>query len=506
MQTKKLEINKLRLRKLGIDTYNENIVYISSGSEVCRAEGFKALTRVVVKFKDKSVIATLNVVHDKLFLNNFEASLSEIAFQKLGASDNDFITIHHLDPISSLSLVRAKIFGKKLAPKAYLQIMKDITDGKYSSVHLSAFITACAGNTMDVEEITSLTRAMINTGYKLKWNARHVFDKHCVGGIPGNRTTPIIVAIVAEAGLMIPKTSSRAITSPAGTSDTLETMTKVDLNIEEMRKVVQKEGGCFCWGGAIQLSPSDDILIKVERALDIDSAPQLIASVLSKKVSAGSTDVLIDIPYGPTAKLRTYDSAMDLQQKFIIVANALGINVKVIVTEGFQPIGRGIGPALEAIDVLEVLRNEKTAPADLRKKSLEMAGDMLEMSGKAEQGKGFSMAEKILVSGKALKKFYAICKAQGHFTEPKPGAFIEEIKSAKEGVVSGIDNRKLAKAAKLAGAPLDAGAGIYFMSPLGRKVEKGETLMKVYAESEGAMKYTLDYIKKHKDIIVIKDE
>jgi len=236
---------------------------------------------------------------------------------------------------------------------------------------------------------------MIGTGEQLRWDCEVVADKHCVGGLPGNRTTPIIVAIVAAAGLTIPKTSSRAITSPAGTADTMETLTRVTLDVHELRRVVERTGAALAWGGALNLSPSDDVMIRVERALDIDSDAQLIASILSKKVAAGATHVLIDVPVGRTAKVRSEADLLRLESFMQRVAAAFGLQVMMVHTDGSQPDGRGIGPALEAHDVLAVLRRDTHAPADLRRRALLISGLLLEFcgAGQARRWPGQSRAD-----------------------------------------------------------------------------------------------------------------
>ena len=498
------ENNYLTLRKLGIDSYTENIVYMRFDCPLCLSEGFKAETRVVVTFNLTSIVATLNVItSDLLYLD--EASLSEIGFERLGATDGDKVKITHLEPIESLASVRAKIYGNTLNEDAYYSIIHDIIRGRYSDIQLSAFITACSGEgRMHPEEIISLTKAMISTGETIQWPSKIIADKHCIGGIPGNRTTPIVVPIVAEFGLCIPKTSSRAITSPAGTADVMEVMTRVDLGIEEMKKVVALQNGCLAWGGAVKLSPADDILIQVERALNIDSEAQLIASVLSKKAAAGATHALLDIPIGPTAKVRSWEAAQSLKKEFENVAKSIGISVKVLFTDGSQPIGKGIGPSLEAMDVLAILRNEKEAPADLRKKSLEIAAEIIELSGEALHGKGLAIAEEILSSGKAYKKFIGICEAQGYFREPKFAPYSIDIISKSAGTVTSINNRILSLAAKLAGAPLDKEAGIQIFVHLGTKVQNGDLLLKLFSSSEGTLEYAREYLESHHEFMEIK--
>lgn len=497
-----IQANILTLKRLGIDTQKEYVVYMRADCHICISEGFEAMTRLQVTVKKITIIATLNVLHSEL-LRHDQASLSESAWNRLNAKEGAEILFSHLQPVGSMGNVRSKMYGKQLDDEAYFHIIRDIADTKYSNIELAAFITACAGDRMTVTEISGLTKAMIKVGEKLDWGKDIIVDKHCVGGLPGNRTTPIVVSIVAAAGLTIPKTSSRAITSPAGTADTMETMTNVDLSLEKIKEVVSQYGGCMAWGGAVALSPADDVLIKVEKALDVDSEGQMIASVLSKKAAAGSTHVVIDIPVGKTAKVRTEEDAQKLKYYFTVVGRTIGLKVKVLITNGSQPIGRGIGPALEAFDVLSVLRNEEQAPANLKKRAVLIAGAVLEMAGHSEMGKGKKDALQFLKTGKAYTKFMAICKAQGGFKNPVAGSLQHQVLAEKNGTVVEIDNRRLAKIAKLSGAPSDAGAGVLYLAPLGKQVVQGEPLFTIYADSKGELAYALKYLESQKDIIKI---
>jgi thymidine phosphorylase len=236
---------------------------------------------------------------------------------------------------------------------------------------------------MTSDELLALVHAMAQAGTQLTWNRSIVVDKHCIGGIPGNRTSMIVVPIVAAHGLPIPKTSSRAITSPAGTADTMEVL---------MKEVVTACHGCLVWGGHVNLSPADDILISVERALSLDTREQMVASIMSKKIAAGSTHLLIDLPVGPAAKLTNATEAMRLRKLFEFVGDHFGISVEVVTTDGRQPIGNGIGPVLEAQDVMAVLANEPGAPLDLREKSLRLAAHLLEYDPELRGGAGYARA------------------------------------------------------------------------------------------------------------------
>jgi thymidine phosphorylase len=490
----------MRLMRSGIDTYSEPIVYMRPDCDVCRSEGFVALTRVLMRVRGKELVATVNVVTAD-WLEPGVAGLSESAWVALQPLPEDTASFSHPEPASSAGALRAKVFGQRLGEQDFLHLMRDAVSSRLSDIELAAFVTACAGDQLDHAETTALTRAMIAVGRRLDWGGDTVLDKHCVGGLPGNRTTPIVVAIVAAAGHRIPKTSSRAITSPAGTADVMEQMAPVELEIDAMRRVVEREGGCVIWGGRVRLSPADDVLIHVERPLDFDSEGQMVASVVSKKVAAGSTHVLIDMPVGQTAKVRSHAAATSLSARFEATAQALGVHLAIRRTDGSQPVGVGVGPALEAHDVLAVLRGEPGAPADLRDRALDLATDLLELTPRHPRGTARAVAEQLLASGEAHRKFIAICEAQGGFREPRRAKWQATVDSAHSGRIIVFDNRRLAKIAKLAGAPGSPLAGVECRIRLGDHVMRGQPLYVVHAESEGQLQYALDFANSQPSII-----
>ena len=495
----------LRARRLGIDTFQQPIVYMRFDCHVCRSQGFAVQSQVEVRADGRSILATLNIVTTDL-LTVEEAGLSEAAWQRLGVTEGSRLEFRHPDPVASLSDLRSKLFGHRLDEAAMTRIVTDIAAGRYSDLHLAAFIAAGAGSNMDLAETIGLTKAMIGAGTRLAWAGGPIVDKHCVGGLPGNRTTLIVVPIVAALGVLMPKTSSRAITSPAGTADTMETLAPVDLDLETLRRVVEREGGCIAWGGAMQLSPADDVLIRVERPLDVDSEGQLVASVLSKKAAAGSEHVVIDIPLGPTAKVRTEEAAMRLAQHLEAVGSAIGLHMRCITTDGRQPVGRGIGPALEAHDVLAVLRGDANAPADLRSRALRLAGEVIEMAGRSTKGEGESLAASTLDSGEALRKFDAIREAQGGLRQPGRARLRREVLATASGAVVAIDNRRIARFAKLAGAPGSPAAGLEMHVQLDEPVQRGQPLFTLHADSLGEMEYALRYVSANPSAVAIAQQ
>lgn len=482
----------LAVRRLRLETQHEPIVLMHAECPIARSEGFTARAQVELRAGERSVLATLYQVSDGL-LGVHEVGLSEIVWNRLGVEEGAAVTILHPSPIESMSAVRAKLYGHRLDSGRIDAIIRDVAHERYSDVELAAFIAAFSSQPAALDEMVALTKAMVDVGDRLTWPGAMILDKHSVGGLPANRTTPLVVSTVAAAGLTIPKTSSRAITSPAGTADAMETMAPVDLDVAAMRAVVEQEGGCVVWGGSVSLSPADDILIRVERALDIDSPAQLVASVLSKKIAAGSTRVVLDLPVGPTAKIRSQAEAIELSSQLEAVAREFGLVVQPVQTDGRQPVGRGIGPALEARDVLSVLRGEADAPADLRDRACLLAGGLLEIAGAAEKGNGAVMAAEIILSRRALAKFMAICEAQGGFREPPVAPLTHQMIASTAGKVGEIDNRRIARVAKLAGAPAAKAAGVEMHVKLGQAVERGEPLYTIHAEARGELNYALAF-------------
>lgn len=484
----------LHLKRIGIDTHREHVAYLHRNCPFYQTEGFRAIPKLEIRADGKTILATLNIVEDDKLLSPDELGLSITAFAQLDLEEGEAVSVQQPFPVDSMNAVRAKIAGERLNQAEYTAICQDIVAHRYAKEELAAFLVASAQSGMDREEILFLTKAMTDTGEKLNWSENMVVDKHCIGGIPGNRTTMIVTPIVAAFGLMMPKTSSRAITSPAGTADTMEILACVNLPMETLREIVHQERACLAWGGTANLAPVDDILISIERPLNLDSQGQMIASILSKKLAAGATHLLLDIPVGTHAKVTSMRDAIQLRKLFEYVALHNGLTIEVIITDGSQPIGKGIGPALEARDVMQVLNNDANAPADLKEKSLQLAGRILEFHPDVSGGSGYHLARDILDSGRALDKMNRIIERQGK-RDPTPlGALTIEVKSHYSGLINCIDNLMIARIAHLAGAPLDAGAGIDLQHKTGQKVRKGDCLYVVHTNFQSNLEFVQHFI------------
>jgi len=495
----KLTRETLTLRAIGIDTYHENVAYLHRSCNIYRVEGFQALSKIEISTNGNRILAVLNVVDDESIVNSDELGLSQQAFKQLQVEEGCSVQIDHAEPPKSMGAVRRKINGERLSADDFMSISNDIAESRYSKMEMAAFLVASGQTGLDRDEILYLTRAMLESGEKLDWREQLVADKHCIGGIPGNRTSMLVVPIIAAHGMLIPKTSSRAITSPSGTADTMEILAEVTLSPERLGDIIHQERGCLAWGGTAKLAPVDDKLISVERPLGIDSRGQMVASILSKKLAAGSNHLLIDIPVGPTAKVRHMREALALRKLFEFVGDRLNIHLEVVITDGRQPIGRGIGPVLETRDVMQVLQNDPLAPFDLRQKSLQLAGRILEFDPDVRGGQGYAIARDILDSGRAMAKMNAIIDAQGRKENPSfaPGEIFFEVVAERPGHIISIDNYQIARVASMAGAPIDKRAGVELFKKLGDPVSEGDLLFRVYSEFSANYEFAKNLCDQH---------
>jgi thymidine phosphorylase len=259
--------------------------------------------------------------------------------------------------------------------------------------------------------------------------------------------------------------------------------------LEEVNTIAQKIGGFIAWGGGVDIASADDKLIALRHTMSLDPQGMLIASIMAKKFAVGSTEVLIDIPFGEHVKVKTKSAANKLKKRFEKIGKLLGMNVKVILTHGEQPIGNGIGPVLEAIDVMKVLKQEKDRPLDLEEKSLEMAGLIFEMSGTCKKNQGYKLAKQILSSKEALTQMKKIISEQGKSKiKIKKAKQVINYEAPKSGKISFIHNKMISLIARTAGSPSDPYAGVYLHKKTKEKIKKGETLITIQGENKSRVK------------------
>lgn len=475
---------KLKVKPLGFPV-GRRLVLINEND--ARSQGMRANDRVRVEHKRRRASAFLSVSSNQV--EPGFASLSQELIEILEVEEGDVISLSIGGRPPSFRYIKKKMEGKKLLPEEIRTIIEDAVSYNLTDLEIAAFLLSQEFHGMSMDEIEALTRAMVETGETIDFG-RPAFEKHSIGGVPGNKVSLLIVPIVASLGVLIPKTSSRAITSPTGTADTMEVLAPVEFTAEEFREIALKVGGAIVWGGRLGLAPTDDIFIRVEHPLEIDPRGQMLASIMSKKLATGTKGLVVDIPTGKGAKVRSIEEAELLSSQFVELGRRFGIRVQCGITYGGQPVGHAVGPALEAKEALEALQGR--GPASLIEKSTSLAGLLLEMAGVAPRGSGKELAEEALTSGKALKKMREIIEAQGGNPDVRPedipvGEYTAEIGAPCDGYVTDVDNKSIKEIALAAGAPAEKGAGVLLHAKVGYKVEKGDPIMTIYAERESKL-------------------
>jgi len=414
--------------------------------------------------------------------------------QQLKLDDNSKVTVNLLPPTKSVTHIINKIKNKILSKDDIYDIVKDIDDNKVTDLELSSFVTACYINGLNIDESKHLCNALIDAGDSLNYGKKEILDKHSIGGING-RVSLILTPIISSLGYFMPKTASRSIASAAGTADCMEVLAPVGFTLPEIKKILEKTGAVIAWEGKFDLCPVDNTIIKVEHALSINPEGIMIASILSKKKSAGATHLVIDVPVGSKMKVKDKESAERLAKKLVSVSKSLGIKAKAILTDGEEPCGRAFGAALEAREVMRILENRYFD--NLANKSCILAGELLELAGRCKEGEGFDLAKETLVNGKALLKMQEIIRAQGgtitSSDQIKDAKYKQEIFSKDEGTIKGWDIESLTKIARCAGAPEDKEAGVLLCRYVGETIKKGDKILEIYSNSKDRLDYATQY-------------
>lgn len=462
--TRGVLLNRADARSIGVlDGDRVQIINIKSGVSAA------ALVHTTSTIARQGTVGIYRITNDRLHLE-----------------DGAEVEIREAKRPASLDFIKKKMDGIRLTKEETLTIIKDVVSDDLSAAELTAYITASYINPLDMDEVEHLTRAMVETGEQIKFASRPIVDKHSIGGVPGNKISLLVVPIIAASGLKIPKTSSRAITGAGGTADLMEVLASVEFSAGEVQQMTEKVGGAIVWGGATNIAPADDRIIIQEYPFKIDARGQMLASVMAKKYAVGANLVVIDIPVGLHTKVATMAEGRKLAREFIELGERLNMKVECALTYGDIPVGHSIGPKLEVKEALRVLEGA-TEPNSFIQKSISLAGIAFEMSGKAARGTGAAMAQEILSSGKALEKFRQIIEIQGGDPTVKsdniiPGEHQYVVKAPASGYVIEMNNRSLVTLARTAGAPQDAGAGIFLHAKKGKLVKAGEPLFTLYAE------------------------
>ena len=473
-------------RKLDLEGSKESFeVYINQ--KTADDYGIKEGDLVVIYPKDVE-LGGIVVITDTL-VEEGQIGLPRNIWEKYKISQVDPLPVELKGQAESVQHIRKKILGGKLSYSEAYQIMDDIVKRKLTPVEMTYFAATSYNPGFDMDEIYYLTKAMVETGEKLDFSdiTSMRLDKHSIGGIPAKGVTPIIVSMLSALGFYLPNTSSRAITSPAGTSDVLEVLMPVALDPEKIREVVLHERACMVWGGALNLAPADDILIQIEKPLHIESYDKFVISIMAKKIAMGITHQLIDVPYGKYAKV-PYEDVEKVKQMFKDIASRFDIKLTVYTRESFGADGQGIGPVLEARDILWILERDPKRPKGIENLAIDMASELLVLSGEYSKEAALVKLREVLETKKALEKFWKIAIAQGAEYRVKgddlePGPYSKDVFINKSGTIKGFDNRQIVRLTRALGAPYSKRAGIYLHYFVDEQVKAGDIVATLFAEN-----------------------
>jgi AMP phosphorylase len=495
----------LRAKKLDFSSGGQPWVVVLQEKEA-RTFGVVMGDLIEIRWKDNK--ATVIAYYTRNKVNKGEMGFFREIWRYRRVKQGEPVSLRVLSRPPSIEAIRRKLLGHPLSYDEMHSIISDIIHHKLSKVEITYFVASSFLKEFSKEELYYMTKAMAETGEMLKFPGRVVADKQSVGGVAGNRTTMVVIPIVASCGVTIPKTSSRAITSPAGTADTMEVLAPVRLSFKKIKKVINSIKCCLIWGGSFRLAPADDYIIRVSHPLGLEPLDKMVVSIMAKKVAMGVTHLIVDMPYGTNVKIRDRKTAEDVKKHFEYLADRFRIKIEVVMTLTKEPVGRGIGPSLEARDVLRVLQQKDYRPADLEKKSIKLSAQLLELCGKAKKGQGHMLAVEALTSGKAWRKMKEIISAQGGKSKIDSedltmAAIRHRYHAHYSGRVVAINDKRVDQVARVLGAPHEKLAGIYINKRLGQKVRKGERLYTLYAQNKDRIDLALNVLE-NKKIFKIK--
>lgn len=469
----------LKLKYLPVKSFGENLAYIHKNCSLYKVDDINKVTKLEIHKGSKTIFAFLQIVEDDVLALD-EIGLNEDAFKALNMSEGTEVYVSMAAPSLSAQSLRRKIAGEILTSSEYMDIIKDIASGRYSKMDIAAFLVACTSS-MSATELVSFTEALVAQKV-LHWDEKSmVVDQHCLGGVPANKTDLVILAIVSAYGLPMAKTCIRSLTSCAGVADTMGVLANVDYNTSKFQKLVRANNGAIVNYDVLEETKVNHLLHDVRSQLGINQNELVIASILAMMISSGVSHLVLDVPVGENARVHSTNEAIRIRKQVEYIGDMLGLSIDVVITDGSEPIGNGIGAVLEARDVMKILRNKEDAPIDLKEKSLFLAGRVLEFDPQLRGGQGYAVAKEILENGRALESFQRIVNAQGVHEVPALGQYVREVVAPYDGIVSAVNNTIINKIGVYAGATQCLGSGVDLNKKIGDKVKAGDVLYTIYS-------------------------
>ncbi len=462
--------------------------------------GVNKFDKIEIKHNGEYIVADADLTQH--LVARGEIGLFAETTEKLHVNNKDIVSIHHTQRENlTVNAIKKKMRGEDITEEEINSIIKDISENKLTDTLATYYVASSFFKETSDKEMYLTAKAMAENGVTFKYPKDEIIaDKHCIGGVPGNETTMIMIPLLASLGITMPKNFSKAITSPAATGECVSVLMNTEFEQPEIEHIIKECNACLIWGGALDLAPADDKLIKIQYPLAMQNIAKVVSSIMAKKYAMGVSHSLIDIPMGPTAKVKNIQEAQEWKQKFETVGKGLGMKMTVQITEANEPIGAGIGAVLQVREVLRVLQQHPKRPTDLEEKAVFLASKIIEIVGLAQGEEAIKLAYGQLVSGKAWEKMQQIIKVQAYnkeYTAPfvngktyevkseelKLAEYSEDIVAESDGEIKNIDMKQLNMVTRSLGAPHDLQAGIYLHHKTGATVKKGEVLFTLYANS-----------------------
>ena len=489
-QTDQKQIMTAKIVSFDIQNWNWHIVMLNA--EQASKYWIKDNDKISLIRKDNEFVVDVALTDKYVQANEIWVTQDFLNEYPIMEWDTVLISFVQHHPLS-MQAIRKKLLWKKINEEEINAIIEDVKNNKIHDLVLAYYVATSFFYKTDIHELAYTTKATAYTWdmYRFPWI---VAGKYCIWWVPGNETTMVVIPILASLGITVPKTFSKAITSPAATWECVNVLMDIEFDKQEVIRITDKVWACLVWNEKLNLAPVNDRIIKVSAPLGMEPYARMISSIMAKNYAMGINHCLIDIPMWPTAKVATMKDAKRVAKHFKEIWEYLWIKMDVHITDGSQPIWRWIWACLQTREALRILQQYKTRSEDLEKKIIFLASRLLLLCWAAN---GLTNAENLvkaqLANWEAWKKMQKIIKAQNWNPNIKSedihlGKFTYDVVADKNCTISKVDMKHLNTMVRWLWAPKEYQAWIYLHKKLWDKVKKWEVIYTMYSPSETKLK------------------